>query len=92
MTHTHVGLAIDHDWDFLPNLDLDVLSLDLSNNRDVFFYYTDSIRRFLDRGGLIVWGIVPTGFEDIVTGAPEQVEPSFLERAKARLPRKPKRS
>jgi tetratricopeptide (TPR) repeat protein len=32
------------------------------------------------------------GFEDIVTGAPKQVEPSFLERAKARWPRKPKRS
>jgi len=32
------------------------------------------------------------GFEDIVAGAPKQVEPSFLERAKARWPRKPKRS
>ncbi len=32
------------------------------------------------------------GFEDIVTNAPKQLEPSFLERAKARWPRKPKRS
>ena len=32
------------------------------------------------------------GFEDIVAGAPKQVEPFFLERAKARWPRKPKRS
>ena len=32
------------------------------------------------------------GFEDIVTGAAKQVEPSFLDRAKARWPRKPKRS
>ncbi|MBW1927074.1 MAG: hypothetical protein JRI35_07800 [Deltaproteobacteria bacterium] len=32
------------------------------------------------------------GFEDIVTGTPKQVEPSFLERAKARWPRKSKRS
>ena len=32
------------------------------------------------------------GFEDIVDGTPKQVEPSFLERAKARWPRKPKRS
>jgi uncharacterized Zn finger protein len=32
------------------------------------------------------------GFEDIVAGAPKQVEPSFLERAKVRWPRKPKRS
>jgi hypothetical protein len=32
------------------------------------------------------------GFEDIIAGAPKQVEPCFLERAKARWPRKPKRS
>ncbi len=32
------------------------------------------------------------GFEEIVMGAPKQVGPSFLERAKARWPRKPKRS
>lgn len=31
------------------------------------------------------------GFEDIVTDAPKQVEPSFLDRAKARWPRKAKR-
>ncbi len=30
-----------------------------------------------------------SGFEDIVTDAPKQVEPSFLDRAKARWPRKP---
>jgi len=32
-----------------------------------------------------------TGFEDIVSGAPKHVEPPFLERAKARWPRKSKR-
>jgi len=32
------------------------------------------------------------GFEDIVAGAPKQVETSFLERAKARWPRKLKMS
>lgn len=31
------------------------------------------------------------GFEDSVTGAPKQLHPFFLERAKARWPRKPKR-
>lgn len=32
------------------------------------------------------------GFEDIVAGAPRHVEPTFLERAKARWPRKSKMS
>jgi hypothetical protein len=40
-----------------------VLSLDVHSNGEIFASYTDSIRRFLDRGGVIVWGMVPTGFE-----------------------------
>jgi hypothetical protein len=51
------------DWDFLLNLDLDVLSLDVYTNAEIFSSYTKSIRQFLDRGGVIVWGIVPTGVE-----------------------------
>jgi hypothetical protein len=58
-----VHLCGNPDWDFLLNLDLDVLSLDVYTNGEIFSCYTASIRRFLDRGGLIVWGIVPTGFE-----------------------------
>jgi hypothetical protein len=44
-------------------LDLDVLSLDVYSNGEVFVAYGRSIREFLDRGGRIVWGIVPTNFE-----------------------------
>jgi len=58
-----VHLCGNPDWDFLLNLDLDVLSLDVYTNGEVFSCYAASIRRFLDRGGVIVWGIVPTGFE-----------------------------
>ena len=49
--------------DFLLNLDLDVLSLDVYTNAEIFSSYAPSIRKFIDRGGLIVWGIVPTGME-----------------------------
>ena len=42
---------------------LDVLSLDVYTNWEIFSSYTLSIRKFLDRGGFIIWGIVPTGFE-----------------------------
>ena len=34
-----------------------------SSNADIFSNYAPSIRRFLARGGVIVWGIVPTGTE-----------------------------
>ncbi len=58
-----VHLCGNPDWDFLLNLDLDILSMDIYTNVDVFPAYTKSIRRFLDRGGILCWGIVPTNAE-----------------------------
>lgn len=58
-----VHLCGNPDWDFLLGLDLDVLSMDIYTNAEVFGNYAKSIQRFLDKGGIIVWGIVPTGME-----------------------------
>ncbi|MFO7972720.1 MAG: hypothetical protein R6U40_13360 [Desulfobacterales bacterium] len=58
-----VHLCGNPDWDFLLGLDLDILSLDIYQNGEVFSSYSESIKRFLDRGGVIAWGIVPTNFE-----------------------------
>jgi len=58
-----IHLCGNPDWDFLLGLDLDVLFLDIYTNAEIFSAYAKSIRKFLDRGGTIVWGIVPTGVE-----------------------------
>ncbi len=58
-----VHLCGNPDWDFLLGLDLDILSLDIYQNGEIFSSYSEAIKRFLDRGGVIVWGIVPTNFE-----------------------------
>jgi hypothetical protein len=58
-----IHLCGNPDWDFLLGLDLDILSLDIYTNAEIFAAYATSIRKFLDRGGTIVWGIVPTGVE-----------------------------
>ena len=58
-----IHLCGNPDWDFLLGLDMDVLSMDIYTNAEVFSSYAVSIKRFLDRGGVIVWGIVPTNFE-----------------------------
>jgi hypothetical protein len=58
-----VHLCGNPDWDFLLGLDLDVLSFDAYSNGEVFAAYAPAIRKFLDRGGAIVWGIVPTNYE-----------------------------
>lgn len=71
-----IHLCGNPDWDFLLNLDLEVLSLDVYTNAEIFSRYTSSIRKHLDRGGVIVWGIVPTGFE---TFQQEEI-PSLIKR------------
>ncbi|MDO8786207.1 MAG: hypothetical protein Q7J12_08320 [Syntrophales bacterium] len=58
-----VHLCGNPDWEFLLGLDLDILSLDVYSHGEIFTAYYRSIRRFLERGGVIVWGIVPTNFE-----------------------------
>jgi hypothetical protein len=52
MPHTDVQRALDA-----------ALSLDIYTNAEIFAAYATSIWKFLDRGGTIVWGIVPTGVE-----------------------------
>ncbi|CAB5115715.1 hypothetical protein D3OALGA1CA_2255 [Olavius algarvensis associated proteobacterium Delta 3] len=58
-----IHLCGNPDWDFLLGLDMDVLSMDIYTNAEIFSAYGKSIGRFLEKGGVIVWGIVPTGFE-----------------------------
>jgi len=58
-----IHLCGNLDWDFLLGLNLDILSLDIYTNAEIFSLYAASIKRFLENGGVIVWGIVPTGFE-----------------------------
>ncbi len=58
-----IHLCGNPDWDFLLGLDMDILSLDIHTNGEIFSSYAPSIKRFLDKGGILVWGIVPTGFE-----------------------------
>lgn len=58
-----IHLCGNPDWDFLLNLDLDILSLDVYLNGAIFANYAHSIKCFLDRGGVIAWGLVPTNYE-----------------------------
>jgi hypothetical protein len=58
-----VHLCGNPDWDFLLDLDMEILSLDIYTNGEIFSSYAKSIRKFLDQGGIISWGIVPTNFE-----------------------------
>ncbi|GAB6886966.1 hypothetical protein JCM13304A_04640 [Desulfothermus okinawensis JCM 13304] len=58
-----IHLCGNPDWDFLFGFDMDIASIDIYTNQKVIPLYGKSIKSFLDRGGTIVWGIVPTNFE-----------------------------
>jgi hypothetical protein len=58
-----VHLCGNPDWDFLLGLDLDILSMDIYTNAEIFSSYATSIKRFIEKGGVLAWGIVPTGME-----------------------------
>ncbi|MCP3941544.1 MAG: hypothetical protein GY710_08695 [Desulfobacteraceae bacterium] len=58
-----IHLCGNPDWDFLLGLDMDVLSFDIYTNAQIFVSYDRSIKSFLDKGGILVWGIVPTSIE-----------------------------
>jgi len=60
-----VHLCGNPDWSFLlSGLDLDILSLDIYGNGQIFTRYVDEIKAFLERGAIISWGIIPTLTEE----------------------------
>jgi hypothetical protein len=63
--HTAGGLAGVHvcantDWNILLNSDIDIISFDAYSFFDKFLTSKSLIHSFMERGGLIAWGIVPT--------------------------------
>ena len=59
-----VHLCGNPDWSFLLNMELDVLSIDALAWGHIFSRYQEEIKQFLNRGGIISWGITPTLTEE----------------------------
>jgi len=53
------------EWDFVLNSGIDIISFDAYNFTKEFLLYHEAIGKFLNRGGVIAWGIVPTSSEDL---------------------------
>jgi methionine synthase II (cobalamin-independent) len=48
------------DWPMILKTNLDIVSLDAYEFADYFVIYPQEIKDFLERGGVVAWGIVPT--------------------------------
>jgi hypothetical protein len=60
------GLAGIHccgntDWSILLNTSIDILSLDAYDYAETLTQYAGDVTHFLQRGGILAWGIVPAG-------------------------------
>ncbi len=49
------------DWPLLFNTSIDIVNFDAFGYMEKVLLYPGDIKRFLDRGGALAWGIVPTG-------------------------------
>lgn len=67
--HLEGGIAGIHvcantDWSLVLNTSVDIVNFDAYSFFDRFILYPADIKRFVDRGGIIAWGIVPTSDAD----------------------------
>lgn len=49
------------DWSVLLGTSVDILSLDAYDYAETLALYAEDVERFLARGGILAWGIVPAG-------------------------------
>ncbi len=72
--HNAGGLAGIHvcantDWGLLLNTGVDVVNFDAYGYAERFLLYAEEVKAFLARGGLVAWGIIPTGPADVIEKA-----------------------
>jgi hypothetical protein len=61
LTGTHVCGGTD--WGLLARSEVDILHFDAAGHWQEFFLYEKELAAFMERGGMIAWGIVPTSEE-----------------------------
>ena len=85
--HDPGGLAGIHvcantDWGLVMDTGVDIVNFDAYTFCDKFILFADPIRRFIQRGAMIAWGIVPTlNAEDIE----KETVPALVSRFKAEV-------
>jgi hypothetical protein len=74
---TGVHCEENTDWSLLMETDLDILDFDAYDHMQAITLYPAELRTFLDRGGSLGWGIVPTLDRD---AAATETLPSLMDR------------
>jgi len=70
------------DWSILLRTKIDIVNFDAYNYAGSLAIYATEVKKFLDRGGVIAWGIIPTSTEAIlkesVTSLKDRLEEAMV--------------
>jgi hypothetical protein len=66
------------DWEFVMSLNPSVISLDAYTTAREFLLYTDAVISYMERGGVVAWGIVPSDFKIFSTETVESLFEKYL--------------
>jgi hypothetical protein len=66
------------DWEFLLELSPSVISIDAYTTAKEFLLYADSIVTYMERGGVVAWGIVPSEYKLFETETTDSLYERYL--------------
>jgi hypothetical protein len=66
-TTTAIHCCANFDWPLLMESNTDIIHFDAYQFAESMSLYPEALKTFLERGGMIAWGIVPSGRADQIT-------------------------
>ena len=66
------------DWEFVMDLMPSIVSIDAYTTAKEFLLYADAIVTYMERGGIVAWGIVPAEFKIFATETPDRLYERYL--------------
>ena len=66
------------DWEFVIGLNPSVISMDAYTTSKEFLLYSDTIISYMERGGVVAWGIVPADHKIFVSETTESLYKRYL--------------
>jgi hypothetical protein len=67
------------DWEFVLGLNPSVVSIDAYANAKEFLLYADTITGYMERGGVVAWGIVPADSRTFASETGESLHRKYLD-------------
>ena len=63
---TGIHVCANTEWDLLLESGIDIINFDAYSYFDKFILYSHAVKAFLEKGGIIAWGIVPTSDAEVI--------------------------